>query len=92
LKTLFKIIIKQVNLEESFLIETSPASSQIDLKNQIFERSKCQDYVLIANEYLDSRIKSGEPVVFCILDIEKAYEHVNWEFLLYLLRRGGDAG
>jgi hypothetical protein len=27
--------------------------------------------------------------VLCKLDLEKAYDHVNWEFLLYLLKRCG---
>ena len=34
-------------------------------------------------------MKQGTPGVLCKLDIEKAYDHVHWEFLLYLLRRSG---
>jgi hypothetical protein len=47
------------------------------------------DPILIASECVDSRIRLGEPGVLCKMDLEKAYDHVNWDFLLYMLKRCG---
>lgn len=36
--------------------------------------------LLIANECEDTRIRGQTPRILCKLDVEKAYDHVNWGF------------
>lgn len=45
------------------------------------------DGVVIANECVHSRYRDKLPGLLCKLDFEKAYDRVDWQFLLYLLRR-----
>ena len=50
------------------------------------------DAVLIANEAIDSILKSNNGAILCKLDIEKAYDHVDWSFLLAVLGKMGFGG
>lgn len=47
------------------------------------------DVVLIADKAINLLLKSNECGVLCKLDIEKTYDHVNWNFLLSVLQNMG---
>lgn len=44
------------------------------------------DGVLMANECVDAILKKGDLGVHCKIDMEKAYDRVNWNFLDYMLK------
>jgi len=61
-------------------------------QNAFIQGRQILDSILIVNECIDSRLRSGVPDLLCKLDLEKAYDHVNCKFLLYVLQRSGFRG
>lgn len=47
------------------------------------------DGILIANELIDGREKSRKPGLVCKIDMEKAYDMVDWDFLRWVLVKKG---
>ena len=47
------------------------------------------DASLIANEVIDAWNKRGENGLICKLDVEKAYDSINWQFLLKVMEKMG---
>lgn len=54
--------------------------------NAVIKGRQILDSILIANECVDSRLRYEVLGVLCELDLEKAFDQVNQDFLLYMLR------
>ncbi|XP_026433561.1 uncharacterized protein LOC113331002 [Papaver somniferum] len=44
---------------------------------------------LIANELVDSRIRSGKAGIICKIDLEKAFDRINWKYLEVVMLQMG---
>ncbi|RVW32661.1 Transposon TX1 uncharacterized 149 kDa protein [Vitis vinifera] len=58
-------------------------------QNAFVEGRQILDVALIANEAIDSLLKGDEAGVLCKLDLEKAYDHINWDFLMTVMQKMG---
>ena len=73
---IYKIISKVLANRLRRLVNGLISNSQ----NAFVKGKQILDSVLIASECIDSRLKSGIPGVLCKLNVEKAYDHVSWDF------------
>ena len=58
-------------------------------QNAFVEGRQILDVALIANEAVDFMLRRNDDGVVCKLDIEKVYDHLNWDFVLEVMRRKG---
>ena len=58
-------------------------------QNAFVEGRQILDAVLITNEIVDSTLRRKKYRLVCKLDIEKAYDSINWEFLYQVMGRMG---
>ena len=58
-------------------------------QNAFVEGRHIMDASLLANKVIDTLLKRKEKGVLCKLDIEKAYDHINWNCILKVLQKMG---
>ncbi|RVW41291.1 Endonuclease MutS2 [Vitis vinifera] len=58
-------------------------------QNAFVKGRQILDASLIANEVIDTWQKQKEKGIICKLDIEKAYDNINWKFLVKVLQKMG---
>ena len=60
-----------------------------EAQNAFVRGRQILDAYLIANKVIDSMVNKKEKGILCKLDIEKAYDRINWKFLFGVLQKMG---
>ena len=60
-----------------------------EYQHAFIQNRQIMDAALIANEAVDSRLKVNIPRLILKLDIEKAFDHVNWDCLVSVMSKMG---
>ena len=82
---LYKIFAKVLANSLRRVIDKVVSPSQ----NALVEGRQILDAALIVNEAVDSMLRRNDGRVVYRLDIEKAYDHLNWVFVLEIMRKKG---
>ena len=80
-KILTKVLANRIKRVMSLII--------FQAQNAFVEGRHILDAVLIANEAVDSILRKNESRLLYKLDIEKAYDHINWDFLFQIMEKMG---
>lgn len=83
--SVYKIIAKFLSMRIQGVIEEIIASSQ----GAFVKDRQILDEILIANECVEEMKSKGVKAIICKVDLEKAYDLVNWDFLEYVLSMKG---
>ena len=82
---LYKLLAKVLANRLKKVVSKVTSSTQ----NAFVEGRQILDAALIANKAIYSLLKRDETGVLCKLDLEKAYDHINWDFLLTVMQKMG---
>ncbi|RVW96549.1 hypothetical protein CK203_020432 [Vitis vinifera] len=93
----FRLGTFQRSLNSTFLVlipkkgdaEELKDSRPIKYQHAFIQNRQILDVVLIANEAVDFRLKDNLSGLLLKLDIEKAFDHVNWDCLLSVMSKMG---